>query len=152
MLEFESSESSDIAEEYYQLSSGAEEENYLSKSLVEVMSYLWKDKGVQAAFLRSREYQLNDSASYFLNQLERIGQENYLPSVQDILHTRVKSVGVVEIHFSYKNLLFRMFDAGGQRSERKKWIHVFDDVQAIIFCVGRNYVRFQRNQLNSQSP
>ena len=90
-LEFESSESSDIAEEYYQLSSGAEEENYLSKSLVEVMSYLWKDKGVQAAFLRSREYQLNDSASYFLNQLERIGQENYLPSVQVVLtsvHTR----------------------------------------------------------------
>ena len=59
--------------------------------------------------------------------------------LQDILHTRVKSVGVVEIHFSYKNLLFRMFDAGGQRSERKKWIHVFDDVQAIIFCVGMIY-------------
>ena len=55
---------------------------------------------------------------------------------QDILHTRVKSCGVVEINFGYKNLLFRMFDAGGQRSERKKWIHCFDDVQAIIFCVG----------------
>ena len=44
---------------------------------------------------------------------------------------------MVEIHFRYKNLLFRMFDAGGQRSERKKWIHCFDEVQAIIFCVGK---------------
>ena len=30
-----------------------------------------------------------------------------------------------------------MFDVGGQRSERKKWIHCFDQVQAIIFCVGK---------------
>ena len=31
--------------------------------------------------------------------------------------------------------LCRLFDVGGQRSERKKWIHCFDDVFAIIFCV-----------------
>ncbi|CAO3591864.1 unnamed protein product [Absidia cylindrospora] len=28
-----------------------------------------------------------------------------------------------------------MFDVGGQRSERKKWIHCFDSVASIIFCV-----------------
>lgn len=34
------------------------------------------------------------------------------------------------------NILFhRMFDVGGQRSERKKWIHCFEGVTAIIFCV-----------------
>ena len=37
------------------------------------------------------------------------------------------------------NLLFsifcRMFDVGGQRSERKKWIHCFEGVTAIIFIV-----------------
>lgn len=31
--------------------------------------------------------------------------------------------------------LHRLFDVGGQRSERKKWIHCFEDVTAIIFCV-----------------
>ena len=29
----------------------------------------------------------------------------------------------------------RLFDVGGQRSERKKWIHCFEDVTAIIYCV-----------------
>lgn len=31
--------------------------------------------------------------------------------------------------------MYRLFDVGGQRSERKKWIHCFEDVTAIIFCV-----------------
>lgn len=29
----------------------------------------------------------------------------------------------------------RMVDVGGQRSERKKWIHCFEGVTAIVFCV-----------------
>lgn len=28
-----------------------------------------------------------------------------------------------------------MYDVGGQRSERKKWIHCFESVQAIVFLV-----------------
>ena len=41
-----------------------------------------------------------------------------------------------KITFNDKTFLFfRLFDVGGQRSERKKWIHCFEDVTAIIFCV-----------------
>jgi hypothetical protein len=28
-----------------------------------------------------------------------------------------------------------MFDVGGQRSERKKWIHCFENVNALLFLV-----------------
>jgi hypothetical protein len=28
-----------------------------------------------------------------------------------------------------------MFDVGGQRSERKKWIHCFENVTAVLFVV-----------------
>lgn len=31
--------------------------------------------------------------------------------------------------------ILSMFDVGGQRSERKKWIHCFENVTSIIFCV-----------------
>jgi len=103
--------------------------------LLEAMKRLWTDGGVQTCFHRSNEYQLNDSAKYFLDKLEEIGQANYLPSTQDILRTRVKTTGIVEINFSFKDLNFRVFDVGGQRSERKKWIHCFEDVTAIIFIV-----------------
>lgn len=99
------------------------------------MKRLWNDYGVQECFQRSNEYQLNDSAKYFLDDLDRLGRKDYMPTEQDILRTRVKTTGIVEVHFSFKNLNFKLFDVGGQRSERKKWIHCFEDVTAIIFCV-----------------
>lgn len=40
-----------------------------------------------------------------------------------------------EITFTTSDVHFRMVDVGGQRSERKKWIHCFQDVTAVIFCV-----------------
>ncbi|XP_055380218.1 G protein alpha o subunit isoform X1 [Condylostylus longicornis] len=106
-----------------------------SEELLAAMKRLWSDSGVQECFSRSNEYQLNDSAKYFLDDLDRLGAKDYQPTEQDILRTRVKTTGIVEVHFSFKNLNFKLFDVGGQRSERKKWIHCFEDVTAIIFCV-----------------
>ena len=60
---------------------------------------------------------------------------NYLPSDQDILRTRLRTTGISETIFDLGNLTYRMFDVGGQRSERKKWIHVFDNVQVVLFLV-----------------
>lgn len=110
-------------------------ETPITPDVVLVMKRLWKDGGVQACFSRSREYQLNDSAQYYLNALDRISSPSYVPTQQDVLRTRVKTTGIVETRFSFKGLYFRMFDVGGQRSERKKWIHCFEGVTAIIFCV-----------------
>ncbi|KAG1689655.1 Guanine nucleotide-binding protein G(o) subunit alpha [Nymphon striatum] len=106
-----------------------------SEELLAAMKRLWADSGVQECFGRSNEYQLNDSAKYFLDDLDRLGAKNFEPTEQDILRTRVKTTGIVEVHFQFKNLNFKLFDVGGQRSERKKWIHCFEDVTAIIFCV-----------------
>ncbi|XP_065272816.1 guanine nucleotide-binding protein G(o) subunit alpha isoform X5 [Emys orbicularis] len=113
----------------------AEQEGIQPENLLSAMMRLWADSGIQECFNRSREYQLNDSAQYYLDSLDRIGAPDYQPTEQDILRTRVKTTGIVETHFTFKNLHFRLFDVGGQRSERKKWIHCFEDVTAIIFCV-----------------
>uniref|UniRef100_A0A8D0G6C1 G protein subunit alpha transducin 2 n=1 Tax=Sphenodon punctatus TaxID=8508 RepID=A0A8D0G6C1_SPHPU len=110
------------------------EEGTMPPELVDCIKKLWKDAGVQASFDRAAEYQLNDSASYYLNQLDRITAPDYLPNEQDVLRSRVKTTGIIETKFGVKDLNFRMFDVGGQRSERKKWIHCFEGVTCIIFC------------------
>ncbi|EUB58065.1 Guanine nucleotide-binding protein G(o) subunit alpha [Echinococcus granulosus] len=77
-----------------------------SEELLEAMKRLWADPGVQQCFVRSNEYQLNDSAKYFLDDLDRLGAKDYRPTEQDILRTRVKTTGIVEVHFQFKNMNF----------------------------------------------
>lgn len=96
---------------------------------------LWQDQGVQECFKRSREYQLNDSAKYYFDSVERIATPDYVPSDQDVLRSRVKTLGITETTFVIGDLTYRMFDVGGQRSERKKWIHCFENVTTILFLV-----------------
>lgn len=69
--------------------------------LLTCMKRLWADPNVQACFMRSNEYQLNDSAQYFLDQLDRIGSSTFLPREQDILRTRVKTTGKTTTQPSY---------------------------------------------------
>lgn len=71
------------------------------------MKRLWIDNGTKECFERSREYQLNDSASYYLNSIDRISQSGYIPTQDDVLRTRVKTTGIVETHFTYKDLHFK---------------------------------------------
>ena len=43
--------------------------------------------------------------------------------------------GITETIFDLGQLTYRMFDVGGQRSERKKWIHCFENVTCLLFLV-----------------
>ncbi|KAL3089953.1 hypothetical protein niasHS_006405 [Heterodera schachtii] len=100
----------------------------------------WTDPGVQACFQRSNEYQLIDCAKYFLDKVDVVRKPDYDPSEQDILRCRVMTTGIFETKFEVDKVRFHMFDVGGQRDERRKWIQCFNDVTAIIFvCASSSY-------------
>ncbi|KAI8388235.1 guanine nucleotide-binding protein subunit alpha [Radiomyces spectabilis] len=111
------------------------ERDYLPNEVTQAIKALWKDPNLLTVFDRSREYQLNDSAKYYFDSMDRIGDTAYVPTDQDVLRSRVKTTGITETTFVIGDLTYRMFDVGGQRSERKKWIHCFENVTAIIFLV-----------------
>lgn len=111
------------------------EDTVFPKRVAEAIKILWKDSGVLKCYERSREYQLNDSAKYYFDSIDRLCDPAYSPTDQDVLRSRVKTTGITETKFQVGELVYRMFDVGGQRSERKKWIHCFENVTAIIFLV-----------------
>lgn len=94
---------------------------------------LWNEPQIKEVLERGNEYQLPTSAKYFFDELERIVNADYLPNLQDILRSRVKTTGIVETHFKIKGLQYKIYDVGGQRSERKKWIHCFENVHCVMF-------------------
>ncbi|KAE9387469.1 heterotrimeric G protein alpha subunit B [Gymnopus androsaceus JB14] len=102
---------------------------YLEDDLPWDVSYairsLWKDPG----------FQLNDSAVYYFNCIDHMSRPDYMPTDQDILRSNVKTTGITETTFTVGELTYKLFDIGGQRSERKKWVHCFENVTALIFVV-----------------
>nr|XP_045738241.2 guanine nucleotide-binding protein subunit alpha-14 [Mirounga angustirostris] len=107
----------------------------LSRDQVEAIRQLWQDPGIQECYDRRREYQLSDSAKYYLTDIDRIAMPSFVPTQQDVLRVRVPTTGIIEYPFDLENIIFRMVDVGGQRSERRKWIHCFESVTSIIFLV-----------------
>ncbi|KAL3051721.1 hypothetical protein OYC64_001870 [Pagothenia borchgrevinki] len=96
---------------------------------------LWADSGIQYAYDRRREFQLGESVKYFLDNLDKLGEPNYLPTQQDILLARKPTKGIHEYDFEIKSVPFKMVDVGGQRSERRRWFECFDSVTSILFLV-----------------
>ncbi|KAG9281845.1 guanine nucleotide-binding protein subunit alpha-11-like [Astyanax mexicanus] len=122
---------------YAEMISNVQEEtvNTMEAHYAEAIKSVWSDHGTQQCYERKREFQLSDSAKYYLDDMDRIASAFYLPSVQDILRVRVPTTGIIEYPFDLRVAVFRMVDVGGQRSERKKWIHCFENVTSIIFLV-----------------
>jgi len=109
--------------------------NVWNNEVAESISVLWRDKGIRETFeLGNKKYQLNETAEYFFDGVDRFKDDNYIPNNEDVLRVRVRSTGIEEAIFNFDNIGFRVVDVGGQRSERRKWIHCFDCVTCVIFC------------------
>lgn len=70
-------------------------------------------------------------------------QPDYIPSKEDILHSRRITTGIHKIKFRVNvpvNLgggeqEFHMYDVGGQRDQRNKWIQAFEGIQVVLFLI-----------------
>jgi len=92
---------------------------------------------------------INYSCSFFNTVLDSLVDPNYVPSLDDVIRARARTVTVVQEEFLYQENSFRMIDVGGQKSERKKWLHVFADIDAFIYCVSlSDYDVFLRENFN----
>jgi len=149
-------ESNETSEKYRWIEDLRGNEYFLD---VNQVTQFWNDPDVQAVFERRSEYYLESNAGYclesncqyFMNKLSEVFSADYLPSINDILHARVRTTGIQERNFSIDGMQFKVFDVGGQRNERKKWIRCFDDVNCVFFAAslaGYNRVLYEDRSKN----
>ncbi|KAF8162435.1 guanine nucleotide binding protein, alpha subunit [Mycena galopus ATCC 62051] len=124
-----------LADKVLDASSNKDAPAFLSPEIADAISQLMQDPIIPKIMdEHASEFYLMDSAVYFFTEVLRIGAPDYIPTETDVLRARAKTTGISETRFNMGALAIHMFDVGGQRSERKKWIHCFESVTSIIFC------------------
>jgi len=116
--------------------------------------FLWNLPGVQNIFKRREKlFSFPDNMDYFFNKCNEIMKTTYVPNDEDILKIRIRTTGVINYQYNVDPFTtVTIIDVGGQRNERKKWIHSFDAVTAIIYVAALNHyatVLFEDEQKNA---
>ena len=92
---FKDPELTAVSEKYSNLDTDA--------TLTEEMSYeidrMWKDEGLQECYARRDEYWCLDAAVYYFENVIRLGEEDFVPSDEDMIMTRVRTTGIVVTEF-----------------------------------------------------
>jgi len=113
----------------------------------DAIAALWESKPIRKAYERRSEFWFLDASQYYFDNVERLCAEDYVPTEEDCIMTRVKTTGVIVTDLPEDgDISFKVVDVGGQRNERKKWIHCFDNVNALLYVVnlaGYDQVMFE---------
>lgn len=88
---------------------------------------------MKAVALRANEINISSNYAYFIENAEKLTAPDYVVTPNDLLLCRNKTTGVSELSFRFKTRDFSIIDVGGQRSERRKWIHSFENVNLLLF-------------------
>ncbi|KAJ7362800.1 heterotrimeric G-protein alpha subunit, GPA2-like protein [Mycena albidolilacea] len=99
------------------------------------LARLWAEPVVRTAWSRGNEAAVPENLHYFFSDLPRLFDPAYVPTEQDIVRARARTIGITETTFNLRDHEMLMVDVGGQKSERRKWIHCFQDVTSILFLV-----------------
>ncbi|KAK7002474.1 guanine nucleotide binding protein, alpha subunit [Favolaschia claudopus] len=108
-------------------------------SMRDEIENFWADTAVRE-LMEKKEIPIRDGGGYFMDDVARITEADYVPTDSDILRARIKTMGVEEHFFEKESASaargvkdFWIYDVPGQRGSRAAWIPFFDMVQAIVF-------------------
>ncbi|KAJ3866194.1 guanine nucleotide binding protein, alpha subunit [Lentinula novae-zelandiae] len=98
---------------------------------------IWEDPTVREMLSRGKT-RVEDSAGFFLNDVDRIAVSNYEPTDDDVIRARLRTLGVQEYRFIFEHgrtagQEWRLYDVGGTRSSRAAWWPYFDDGTSHLF-------------------
>jgi len=136
------------------------EDSMLTQDEAIAIQALWKSEPIKNVYEHRADYWILDSCDYYMEHAARFAEEDFEPNEEDCLRARIRTTGIVvsELKSKYAReegepmaLTVKVVDVGGQRNERKKWMHCFDDVKCILFLsslAGYHQVLFEDQKRN----
>eukprot|EP01084_Bolivina_argentea_P307163 530868_1 len=114
-------------------------EDFNSK-LLNMFERLLSDSGIIETLKHRYQFQLSDNFDYLIRHMHLYCEADYIPTYSDYLQVKQRTVGIQKLSFKLisKNdnnriEYYDIHDAGGQRTERKKWLNVIKGATAYIF-------------------
>ncbi|KZS97088.1 guanine nucleotide binding protein, alpha subunit [Sistotremastrum niveocremeum HHB9708] len=103
------------------------------------MIQLWNDQVIRGLRV-VRKLRLEERSGFFLDSLDRVCSVGYVPTDDDVIKARLRTLGVNETRFNVVyapglTTQWRVYDVGGIKSQRVYWASFFDDVDCIAFIV-----------------
>jgi GTPase SAR1 family protein len=106
-----------------------------NEEIYDALNDLWADEQIQKAFAHKDETQIPDHMQYFFDKLDQVSAQDYIPTDEDVLRARIRTIGITSVTFDMDSAIIRIYDVGGQRNERSKWEKVMNEVGGVIYCV-----------------
>ncbi|THH26385.1 hypothetical protein EUX98_g7798 [Antrodiella citrinella] len=111
--------------------------NEILAGLAQTIKSLWDDEAVQE-MLRRRKVRMDTLPGFFIADVMRITKRDYVPTNEDVVRARLRTLGVQEYHIHFDTgpaagMDWVLYDVGGSRTQRAAWTPYFDDCDAIIF-------------------
>ena len=103
--------------------------------IAESIQKVWADPIFKQVYQQANSIGIGENADYFLDNVVRIADENYVPTNDDILKARIRTVGVFNLCVKVDGEKTVLVDVGGQRNERKNWSKCFENVTYVMFVV-----------------
>lgn len=107
----------------------------LTSDVVEKAKLLWNDESVNEGMAQVGKFEFTESLAYVMENVDRISSADWTPTNQDVLHVRQRTTGMVETQFKVDKYTWTIVDVGGQKVERRKWVHSQQGMNALIFFV-----------------
>eukprot|EP01084_Bolivina_argentea_P011289 21102_1 len=133
----DSDEAANAAHEILQLDP-SDVNTVLTPEITAHIKLLWAQPSIKALFDETAKANLNGTCAHFFDSMDRIASASFDPTHRDYLLQRRPTVGIIEQWIAktdYDGAKFLIVDVGGQKNERKKWIHQFENVNAMVYVI-----------------
>mmetsp|Transcript_34855 Transcript_34855/g.30686 ORF Transcript_34855/g.30686 Transcript_34855/m.30686 type:complete len:497 (-) Transcript_34855:155-1645(-) len=135
----ESIELREICSRIASLNSIDQPNSLLTKSLSKEIYLLWSSPSIKETWELRKKSHIMDNTPYFLDNVQHFANPNCIVTFDDFVRIRDQTTGIIQTEFFVENgrnkWLFKITDVGGQRAERRKWLHVFAGVDVVIYVM-----------------